>query len=202
MEIGPGDTLMVDGYDVAWMFVIFREVEGFPDYLVSSRGDVYSRHVRGSRAKWKRPWHKIGQRPNMKGYLIVTLFNDKKKLVKTTHSLVLSAFRGPRPDGWQACHFPDQTKSNNNLANLRWGTRESNNQDSMQAGTHSYGSRHGNAKLTEDDVTKMRTLRRQGWTIRELKEMFSISYRHAYGILKGEWWVRVPVESDQEITHA
>lgn len=44
------------------------------------------------------------------------------------HRLVLLTFRGPCPEGMESLHW-DDNPVNNNLENLRWGTREENLQD-------------------------------------------------------------------------
>lgn len=110
----------------------WRDVPGFDGYQVSDFGRV--RSVRrfgykmlrpGNVPKWKSV--KVGWRPHplrAKGYLAVTI-NGRRMLV---HILVLLAFRGPRPPGYQGCHRDDDGH-NNKLENLRWDTPESNVED-------------------------------------------------------------------------
>jgi len=43
--------------------------------------------------------------------------------------LVLRAFVGPQPIGYEACHFPDPSPKNNNVYNLRWDTPSENKRD-------------------------------------------------------------------------
>ena len=45
------------------------------------------------------------------------------------HVLILTAFVGPRPDGYCACHGPDFDTANNRLSNLRWDTYDANNKE-------------------------------------------------------------------------
>ena len=54
------------------------------------------------------------------------------------HTRVLKAFVGPRPPGQKCRHlapFKD-TKFNNALSNIKWGTRSDNVQDMVRAGMH------------------------------------------------------------------
>ncbi|MFW9223256.1 NUMOD4 motif-containing HNH endonuclease [Corynebacterium striatum] len=47
------------------------------------------------------------------------------------HRLVLEAFVGPCPDGFEGCHWDDDP-SNNNLSNLRWATHRENMDDRVR----------------------------------------------------------------------
>ena len=80
------------------------------------------------------------------------------------HRLVLEAFRGPCPDGMEACHYPDRTESNCRLDNLRWDTHESNMDDQRKHGTLARGERQGKSVLTESLVRQIRAMRRDGKT--------------------------------------
>lgn len=65
------------------------------------------------------------------GYIRVTL-RRKQQFV---HRLVLAAFVGPLPDGHEVCHG-NGSRSDNALANLRYGTRSDNVRDAIKHGTH------------------------------------------------------------------
>lgn len=56
------------------------------------------------------------------------------------HELVLKAFVGPRPAGYQCCHG-DGDRLNNDVSNLRWDTRSANAQDMLMHGTHKPSSK-------------------------------------------------------------
>lgn len=51
------------------------------------------------------------------------------------HALVLTAFKGPCPEGMECCHG-DGDPANNHIDNLRWDTRLANVHDMMRHGTH------------------------------------------------------------------
>tara|TARA_B110000503_G_C6782725_1_gene263952 strand:+ start:78 stop:458 length:381 start_codon:yes stop_codon:yes gene_type:complete len=59
------------------------------------------------------------------GYYQVQPYVDGKKLVRTVHRLVLSTFEGKCPEGYECDHI-DIDRSNNQLSNLRWLTKEEN----------------------------------------------------------------------------
>src|SRR5699024_9822191 len=51
------------------------------------------------------------------------------------HSLVAESFIGARPEGMEVCHS-DGNKTNNHVANLRFGTSSDNELDKVRHGTH------------------------------------------------------------------
>lgn len=57
-----------------------------------------------------------------------------------TYVLVLTAFVGPRPDGYDGCH-DDGDVTNNHVSNLYWGTRSQNMLDKQRHGTDPYRNR-------------------------------------------------------------
>lgn len=72
---------------------------------------------------------------NDQGRPHVTLRKPGSRVHRKVHSLVLSAFVGPRADGMEACHG-DGNPANNRLENLRWDTRRGNRLDAVRHGTH------------------------------------------------------------------
>ena len=68
------------------------------------------------------------------GYLFLNLSKGGKKKRWSVHTLVLTAFVGPRPDGMECLHR-DGDPSNNRVENLRWGTAQENAADMLRHGT-------------------------------------------------------------------
>lgn len=54
--------------------------------------------------------------------------------------MVLETFEGPRPEGFECCHY-DGDASNDRLENLRWDTTSANKHDSVRHGTHDRAKR-------------------------------------------------------------
>lgn len=73
------------------------------------------------------------------GYLLVSLCKDGKVKTHKVHSLVMAAFVGPRPEGYDVNHI-DERKTNNSLKNLEYCTRRENNNH----GTHNERSAAAN----------------------------------------------------------
>lgn len=67
------------------------------------------------------------------GHVSVALGKGNSKLV---HALVLLAFVGPRPDGFDILHM-NHVPTDNRLSNLRYGTRSENMKMDYEVGTRS-----------------------------------------------------------------
>lgn len=81
---------------------------------------------------------KLTEQPS--GHLTLNLYKDRHKVGRLVHRLALEAFVGSQPDGHEGCHR-NGDPADNSLANLYWGTRSENVLDSIQHGTHRWGSR-------------------------------------------------------------
>lgn len=126
------------------------------------------------------------------GYMCVGLGIGGKHTSYRIHTLVLTAFVGPRPSGMECCHYPDRDRSNNALSNLRWGTRGDNRQDSIIHGTLLRGSKIKQSKLTETIVSEIRHRRSNGEEITRLALEFGVSFRCVFRAVHRESWTHVP----------
>lgn len=92
----------------AKMEVLWSEVEGFPNYEVSNKGDVYNR-------KFKRY---LTPRENADGYLRVRLYVDGAAHDKYVHNLVARAFFAEFRDNAHVTQV-NGDKTDNRVENLR-----------------------------------------------------------------------------------
>lgn len=171
--------------------VEYRPIEGHPNYRVGSDGSVWSCWGRGGNIPWivTSKWKKLKPFPTRKGRLLVTLSNHKAVQV---HRLVLEAFVGLRPEGMECCHFPDRDITNNNLSNLRWGTKQENAADKLIHGTRPMGEKLWSAKLTEDKVLKIRALHAEKThRVSELSRMFGISQSTVSNVIARRLWKHI-----------
>lgn len=139
---------------------IWKPVPGFPGYEVSNTGKVRS---------WlsKNIYKKCNDNPlilkqriaNYRGsYFFVRLRKNGKYSQMVIHKLVLTAFIGNRPKGYECRHL-DGNPQNNNLSNLKWGTSKDNKNDLRKHGGHmNRGEKNGMSKLTTKDVNHIRFL--------------------------------------------
>jgi hypothetical protein len=105
---------------------------------------------------------KIITRCKGKPYLLVSLSPGRCGRVRRwLHRLVLEAFVGPCPDGFQ-CRHKNGNPTDNRLANLCWGTPTENQRDRVKHGTNTRGEKSPAHKLTNDIVREIRRLHRHG----------------------------------------
>lgn len=118
-----------------WMPVVGYEGH----YEVSDLGRVRSLQRLGIRGQRVRERYLVVT-PNLNGYLRVALYRGGQSRSFNVHTLVATAFLGPRPDGHEVCH-KDNDRANPAASNLRWGTRSSNLLDVVRAGHHQHASK-------------------------------------------------------------
>jgi hypothetical protein len=164
-----------------------KPIPNFPGYQVTTDGRVWSEPKPGKHKKGK--WLK----PVMlnRGYLRVTLCNGRQYNC-FIHRLVLETYIGPCPKGMECRHL-DGNPANNNLNNLKWGTRSENSYDAVRHGVHPglkrKGEKHPSAKLTEDQVRLIYASYHNGLhTQKELADYFGISTQNICGICNGRNW--------------
>ncbi len=168
-----------DGSKERW-----RDVVGYQGfYRVSDRGRVesVSRRVphRGSGYLTIRQ-RILRMRRHNQGYVAVDFSKSRKLKSFLVHRLVLEAFVGPCPEGMEVCH-EDNDKTNNNLGNLRWGTRESNLRDRLFDGRR--------YKLEMGEVVEIRRLHATGlYSQQEIGNMFKISQVMVSHIVLEQAW--------------
>ena len=136
---------------------VWKPVLGFEgSYTVSNLGRVKSleRHCRKGGGGWRTVPEKILQPTRWGRYWSVNLAALGKVRRRRVHELVLTAFVSQRPKGKQCCHN-DGNVDNNELTNLRWGTKKENEADKIVHGTNNIGERNGNSKLTDDQVIQI-----------------------------------------------
>ena len=112
----------------------WRGVDGYPDYEVSSRGQVRSRRRCGAKGGL------INLKTQTDGYVYARLSNAGLAKSKRVHGLVAQAFIGPRPTGFHIRHLNGEV-TDNRVSNLSYGTASENEIDKVKHGTHRNASK-------------------------------------------------------------
>ena len=116
---------------------------------------------------------------SQEGYPCAHLWKSGKRTLRKVHTLVLTAFVGPRPDGMEACHEND-VKADNRLENLRWDTKRANAADKR-------GNQRQPRKLSAEVVIEMRRLRKEeGLPFAEIAKRFGCSRAAAQKAISGK----------------
>lgn len=138
-------------------FLIWKNIPGYEGlYQVSNTGRVktLARQWKSGRnlTRFLGESEKV-QSPDKDGYPRVTLCKDGKKTRWRVHQLVCLAFLGPCPKGQQIRHL-DHSTTNNNLANLCYGTVKENVAD--RHSNPRYVHPRLGAKLSDETKDKIR----------------------------------------------
>ena len=180
-------------------FVSYRNIPGFPGYRAGDDGSIWTGwkligrgpgNGRGCKSIIGRKWKRLKPTLAKFGYHVVSVKSaDGKMRVAKVHRLVLLAFVGPCPPGHQCCHFPDPSKTNNNLHNLRWGTAGDNAWDRTIHTGHTKGENNPKAKITESVVRRIRSEYATGRTTQlALGKKYGLSESGVAHIVHGRCW--------------
>lgn len=173
--------------------VCYRRLDflGYSYYRIGWDGSFWSRMVYLGAGVWvsgprwqRRVPVKVGS------YLSVGLSKKGKQKAARVHHLVLKAFVGPCPIGKEACHG-NGDHLDNDLGNLRWDTRRNNALDKNRHGTMRRGENHGNSRLTNEQVLRIRKLKARGWTVAAIARKFDVTRRTVSMIVTGITWTHI-----------
>lgn len=170
--------------------VEYRDIPGFPGYRAGSDGTIWSCWTRGRRRcmSMTDKWHVLHPSGG-RGYRGVKIKQGDSLVFRGVHRLVLMAFVGPCPPGMQACHYPDRSRANNALSNLRWDTPAKNNADKVEQGTHQCGENNGCAKLTREQIREIRVKFASGQFFqRQLAEMYGVAQATVSKVIRRTSW--------------
>lgn len=123
-------------------------------YEVSDLGQVRSLKRKGGNNRWYGGKMLLAD-PN-RGYPVVPLCRGSRRTMTQVHRLVLEAFLGPCPPGMVACHG-NGNRGDPRLSNLRWDTPRAIMADQYIHGTRVLGEQHPQAKITDQQVSEIRT---------------------------------------------
>jgi hypothetical protein len=155
-----------DGIAPEW-----RECKGFPQYEVSSAGEIR----RGGRLR----------KPTQSrlGYVWIAFCVEGVIHRRYVHVLVAEAFHGPRPPGMQVDHINHQ-RDDNRAANLRWLSRSDNLIRRVAPNLGGKPPKRG-TRLSDDEAMEIHRLRGEGWQQAAIGERFQIPQTTVSHILTG-----------------
>lgn len=166
----------------------FKEIPGWEGYyIVSTSGVVASLRHRFGKRNSPRICSYVNA-PN--GYLRVRLSRDNKVTFFSVHRAVALAFLGKIPKEMCVRHL-DGNKTNNSLNNLKIGTYQENSDDEVKAKRHPHGKTHPRAKISEDDVHRIRELFKEGLPQTKIAVMFNIDQTHVSKIVRKDLWKHI-----------
>jgi len=158
------------------------EIYGYPDYFISSYGNVMS----CKRGKSK----PLILHNDKKGYLRVSLgANRESNLV---HRLVAKAFIH-NPDNYSQVNHKDTNKKNNKVSNLEWCTNSMNMAHAIENGLRASfkGQLNGRCILSESDVLEIRAKSKSGYSKPQLASEYGVSTHAIKDIRMGRSWTHI-----------
>lgn len=166
------------------------DIPGFPGYKITATGSIWS----SISNRWLIP------DPHAQGYFRVVLTVNKKGHRFLVHRLIALAWIGPPPfDGAKVLH-KDDDRSNNHYSNLYYGTQSNNMKDAVRNGknTHifsiygtSVGSKNGNSRLNESQVSEIKMRLRGGESPYRIHGDYAVCVASIENIRVGKTWRHV-----------
>lgn len=162
----------------------WRPVKGYEGYEISSFGRVAS--YRRKTAIIMKP------QLNNAGYLVVWFSYKKRNKIRLVHRLVAAAFCTAR-QGRNVVNHKDGNRLNNKASNLEWVTTKENVQDALQRGSFTpAGSGSATAKLTDEQVIKIREEFAAGVSQKELTARHGTTFQNIHCIVRRKSWSHLP----------
>ncbi len=160
----------------------WREVKEWPEYMVSSDGQV----KRISPAMGAISGKLLKPQLLKNGYFKVSLCRDAKRREYLIHRLVAASFLGD-PTGMDVCHV-DGNRTNNDFKNLRIDTRKGNMADAIRHGTTPRGEKSGSNKYSVDMIKQIKKRLDEGESLTKLGRCFGIPITTVQSIKERRTW--------------
>ncbi|HNC58467.1 MAG TPA: NUMOD4 motif-containing HNH endonuclease [Leptospiraceae bacterium] len=168
----------------------WKDIKGFEGvYQVSDAGSVRRLVSKIRRNTLENP-RILKQKTDRDGYKEIHLWNKGSVKFIRVHRLVLNAFYGECPIGFQTAHL-DGSKDNNRIENLMWVSPQENTDQKIAHGTWTHGDQCHTSKLSIGDVRSIREMRRNGLSLWTIGRRFGVTAQAISAILRGISWAHV-----------
>lgn len=165
----------------------WRDIPGMPMYEVSDKGEVWS--------KWTSVLLRCtaGSNKYLRATLTVPTLSGNVERYFTIHRLVLLAFRGPCPKGFQGAHL-NGDRGDPRLSNLAWVHPKENAAHRLLHGTQVQGESSPNTQTTDAQAIEVRRLAtEEGWRGATIARHLRISIKAVNNLLRGLTWKHLPM---------
>ena len=175
------DAVRITADCVVTSDVLWREIEGWPEYHISDYGNVRrATPNKGTRAgKHCKPLLN-----KTTGYYGIALCRNSVQKRIDIHRLVAFAFLGPQPSPRHLVAHNDGVRTNNIASNLRWATQRENLSDMHRHGTALMGMANPMAKLDEIDISAIHQMKALGIPRSVISEGLGVHKRTIFRVLE------------------
>jgi hypothetical protein len=181
-----------------------KAIDCFPGYEIDTEGVVWSCwkniHPKGLKggtySELSNQWKKRNTFFSKNGYIRIELTKDKKHLKKSIHRLLALNFI-PNPENKPLVCHKNGNRKDNRLENLYWGTNSDNMKDAINHGTshslHQLGEKNAYSKLTTQQVTEIRRLKKEGIFYKDIAKTFNIHPYYVHTLCRYETWKHLTI---------
>ena len=143
-------------------------------YVAGSDGHIYCYSTAKVNSNKPQPFRLL-ETEGSAGYPFVAIIEDGRRRTVPVHRLICEAFHGAKPSEKSVVRHLDGSRSNNDPANLQWGTYAQNEADKRRHGRVADGERHGQVKLSEEAVRIIRASVPFGlWNATDAAKVFGV----------------------------
>lgn len=173
---------------------MIKDIQGFEGlYAITTDGKIWS-YPRNRRHKskkglefdvlYKGKW--LTNKFNKKDGYFYIILSDKnhKEITQKVHRLVAMNFI-PNTETKKEVNHKNAIKTDNRVENLEWVTRQENATHAAENGLLPSGEKHHNARLSDNDIFKIKELSTQGLSQTKIAKMFGVRQPHISRIITG-----------------
>lgn len=154
-------------------------------YMVSNMGRIFSRKRLRKNSNLEVGGCLLSPISTKKGYQVVSIIKNNKKILLKVHRLVAIAFI-PRVVGLNIINHKDGDKANNIVSNLEWCNQLHNNIHAIETGlrVNASGEKAGASKYKDAEVLDMISMYNSLVPVKEIENKYNLEKKYLHRIIR------------------